>query len=72
MYIKDTKNHPVGTTYTVLVPAHAARRRDVSLDDAISALQTMESEGLDAVMHATFPDGTRVLGCVGDWMHWVP
>lgn len=65
---KDTATHPVGTTYTVLVPSHAARRRNVSLSEAISALHTMHAEGLDAIMVAELPDGTVIKGCLGSWM----
>ena len=66
---KDTSTHPTGTTYDVSLYGRAARARGVTLTDAIRALRTLRSEDseTDAVLVAHLPDGTRIVGCTGDW-----
>jgi hypothetical protein len=65
--IRDTKNHPEGTTYDVLVPSHAARVRGASLNGALSSLKSMRQETPDCILVACLPTGQRIVGCTGDW-----
>jgi len=65
--LKTTELHPVGTTYDVLVPGSAARRRGVPLAAAILAFKTMRNEGADPIVVAHLPNGVRVVGCTGAW-----
>ena len=63
----NTRYHPPGTSYDVLVPGHAARCRGLLLRPALRALRTMRTETPDCILVAHFPDGTREVGCTGDW-----
>ena len=62
--------HPVGTTYDVLVPAHAARCRRVDAAKALETERYMLAEGLDPIIVAHLPDGSRDVGCLldDDWL----
>lgn len=67
MLAKDTRNHPRGTTYDVLIPGHAARCRGLLLRPALRALRTFRTETPDCVLVAHLPTGERIVGCTGSW-----
>ena len=61
----DPANHPPGTTYDTLVPSHAARVRGGTWEQAVHAYRVMTSEGLEPLVVAHLPDGTRCYPVVG-------
>lgn len=64
----DVTYHPKGTTYDVLVPSHAARRRVVTLREAIEAYDTMHAEGLEnAIVVAHLATGQRYVMDPSSW-----
>jgi hypothetical protein len=65
--MKDTANHPVGTTYDVLVPGRAARCRGVPLRWALASLARMRAMTKDCILVGHLPNGERVVGCTGSW-----